>query len=479
MHAFIKAKKFMDEVFFGFEQKPEYRKILSKAFEIFCFALKLPKDANYCEKCPKTLEDGEKEDNFENEVEYSIIDGIQMGCRTQENKSEIKDEYFTEEKVPNVVVEGIESKDRTFLNKKKVRDIVADLTAGKSDKGSLENAIKDLSNMDLDENSRSVLDLLNRIASNHKVVPECYIPLLHELELETPISALLIPYTSDRDTYKKLLDYLDNKTDILSSPASIEKFINKFPIILECIKPILDKENASRDKKNRFLPTDVSVILRNMVKLRIKFDKLSHKVAAPRKPPPSNFVPPKADCFSSYPIHTMENHYKADKKSDENEDDCEKKFESAASISGGIGTVSCNHKITKGFRAIQKGESPVIFCHSLLRRLPEKVKAHKRVVIYDFACKMHKCCLRRYPYRIRRFQFVIDRHHQSNHKACSNAYNINKYPHMKHVNTQVAEQLNNSLRKLSTVVAYSNFETYLRIIEIFITIRNLKIKKII
>ena len=43
---------------------------------------------------------------------------------------------------------------------------------------------------------------------------------------------------------------------------------------------------------------------------------------------------------------------------------------------------------------------------------------------------------------------------------------------MNNVNTQVAEQLINSLRKRSTVVAYSNFETYLKIIDIFIRIRN-------
>ena len=200
----------------------------------------------------------------------------------------------------------------------------------------------------------------------------------------------------------------------------------------------------------------------------------------PRISPKSDFVPPLADVFPSYPIHTKENIYKADKKPETSEtDECEKDFQSSNSMSGGIGTVSCNHKITKGFRAIRKGESPVIFCHSLLRRLPGKVKAHKRVVVYDFACRMHKTCLRRYPYRIRRFQFVIDRYHQSNHTYCSQAYNISKYPDMNHVNTQIAEQLNNSLRKLSTVVAYSNFQTYLKIIEIFITVRNLKIKKVI
>ena len=315
---------------------------------------------------------------------------------------------------------------------------------------------------------------------NVLLCPQGYCTLLYELSLETPISALMVPYSSDRVTYRKFLDYLNKKADIFSKPSDIQNLMNKAPIIIDSMRNILLEENSKRNKNIAFLPTDVSVIFKNMITLRFEFDKMSRQTAVPRVSPKQDFVPPKADFFPSYPIHTMENEYKADKKPDlEESDDCEKEFNSATSISGGIGTVSCNHKITKGFRAIKKGESPIIFCHSLLRRLPEKVKAHKRVVIYDFACKLHKCCLRRYPYRIRRFQFLIDRHHQSNHKACSQTYNISKYPAMQDINTQVAEQLNNSLRKLSTVVAYSNFETYLRIIQIFITVKNLQIKGVI
>ena len=42
-----------------------------------------------------------------------------MGCRVQDDKSEIQDEYFNEKVVKDNTVEGIESKDRTFLKKKK------------------------------------------------------------------------------------------------------------------------------------------------------------------------------------------------------------------------------------------------------------------------------------------------------------------------------------------------------------------------
>ena len=476
LSGFIKSKKFMNEVLFGFEKSPEYKKVLQKGFEIFCHALQFPEDANFCYECPQELEENEKEDDFENEIEISVIDGIQMGCRINDLKTEMKEEYFEEETVDNLLVKGIEAKHRTFLNTQKTRDVITNLLSNVDKASSLPNAVKALSALELDENATVVLELLNRLLSEHKVVPTGYCALLHELRLLTPKSALLVPYSSDKNTYKRFMEYLNNKSDIFASPSNIEKFINKFPIIIECIKKVLDAENSMLP----FLPTDVSAIFKNMIKLRFQFDKMSRQVAAPRVTPKDGFVPPKADFFPSYPIHTMENEYKADNKPDPTENDaCEKAFNSTTSISGGIGTVTCNHKITKGFRAIKKGESPVIFCHSLLRRLPQKVRARKRVVVYDFACKMHKVCLRRYPYRIRRFQFVIDRHHQSNHKACSQAYNISKYPEMKHVNTQIAEQLNNSLRKLSTVVAYSNFETYLKIIQIFITVKNLKIKGVI
>ena len=132
----------------------------------------------------------------------------------------------------------------------------------------------------------------------------------------------MVPYSSDRETYEKFMDYLNNKTDIFSSPASIEIFINKFPIIIECIKYILDKENSPKIASYPFLPSDVSVIVKNMIKLRFRFDRQSRKCAAPRIAPKSDFAPPKADCFPNYPIHTMENRYKADRKPNDIEDDC-------------------------------------------------------------------------------------------------------------------------------------------------------------
>ena len=225
------------------------------------------------------MEEGEKEDDFKEDIEYSIIDGLQMGCRSNDLKAEIKEEYFKEELVENLVVKGIEAKERTYLNSRKVRLIISELLSKVTDNNSLSKAVDALGEVDLDMNARSVLELLNRISSRHKLLPACYVPFLHELHLETPISALLTPYSSNRSLYKEFMDYLNNKLNIFSSVDILEKFINNFPVILHCIKNIIETEGMKTDC--RFLPPDVSTIIKNMIKLRFEFDKQSRKVAPP------------------------------------------------------------------------------------------------------------------------------------------------------------------------------------------------------
>ena len=216
LSGFIKAKKFTNQLFFGAEKTPEYKKVLQKGFEIFCHALKVPEDANFCYQCPQELQPNENEDDFDDEIEVSVIDGIQLGCRTHDMKADIKDEYFEEEVVPNLTVKGIEAKDRTFLNTKKVRNIVTELLAHIKDIHAMSDAVKALNMIVLDENATSVLMLLHRLLSEHKFLLDGYISLFHELQLDTPISALFTPYSSEKETYKTFLDYINNKSDFFS-----------------------------------------------------------------------------------------------------------------------------------------------------------------------------------------------------------------------------------------------------------------------
>ena len=61
--------------------------------------------------------------------------------------------------------------------------------------------------------------------------------------------------------------------------------------------------------------------------------------------------------------------------------------------------------------AMKYGESPALFAKTVFKRLPNKVKADKRVFVYDNCCHFHKHVLRRYPWQSRKWHFVVDRHH--------------------------------------------------------------------
>ena len=479
LDAFIKSNQFMSEIFFGLEKTSAYSKIIQKGFEIFIHALQFPEKANFCFQCPQKLGDGEQEDTYD-DIEYSVVDGVQMGCQTNEAKGYLPKEVFEEETIDDDVVLGVEVKNRTCLNSKVKRDAVSELVKNVENRNALKETIKKLENTSKDDMTDKVVAVLKRISEKHKTLPKGYQMLFEELKLDTPISALLTAYTSDRKIYSLFYKYLKRESYLFDNAKKVEEFVNSFPVIWKIMQDILEEEKKLSVIDIPYLPPDVADIFKEMIRLRGKFDRLSKSVAAARKSPHPDFKPPAADFFPDYDIHTMSNIYQADAKHDKEEGkDCQKEFEKSSHISGGIGTVTCNHRVTKGFRVIERGESPLLFLHAILRRFPIKVKAKKRVIVYDFACKMHKCALRRFPYRVRRFQFVIDRHHQANHTSCSQGYDMNNYPCMNNINSQLAEQLNNSLRKLATVSAYSKFETYKKILEIFVTVKNLKIKGII
>ena len=212
----------------------------------------------------------------------------------------------------------------------------------------------------------------------------------------------------------------------------------------------------------------------------MSFDELARKNAVPRKKPIKGFSEPLAEVYPNNPIHTMDNKYHADKIKDKDEDGgCNKDYNESPTITGGLTHITCMHSITKGFTALHRGESPLLVLGPALRRLPPKVQAGKRVFLYDNACKAHKSALRRFPYRVRNWLFAIDRKHWPNHTSCSDSYNIDEYPFLSDVNSQISEQLNRSLRKLSVILAYSEWENYLKILEMFFVTKNLKIKGII
>ena len=96
-------------------------------------------------------------------------------------KAAIKDEYFEEEVVENLVLNGIEAKDRTFLYSQGVRNVIKNLLSKADNPTALCHAIETLGSMNLDGNAKSVLELLKRLSFQTKQLPKGYIFLFYSI----------------------------------------------------------------------------------------------------------------------------------------------------------------------------------------------------------------------------------------------------------------------------------------------------------
>ena len=83
----------------------------------------------------------------------------------------------------------------------------------------------------------------------------------------------------------------------------------------------------------------------------------------------------------------------------------------------------------------------------VVSRLPQRVQARRRYLLYDNACQARRYAERRYPHRVRHWTFLVDRKHWDNHTSCSTGYNMDEYPCLKKVNSQISEQTKGRIQK--------------------------------
>ena len=463
-NSFANAAEKMDVMLDQGESIP--KRILNKGYEIFIHSLIYDKeDAWSCKKCPKELKSNEHELMFE-EDEVHIADGINMGTTALQDLE--KKETFHEEKLKGPKgdkIKGIEASERTFLPEKKEREIVEKLLKDKTNEEiDVKSTLKSINRLKSKSSGLKLIEItLKRISIENNGISEGHRLLLEEVSKCTPISQL---FPSNNKTYlKQLKGHLENENNFFESYENTKNLTEAFPFIVKVVSLI--------SKENKKIPVDISEIILSMMDLRVEYNQLAKERAMPRKKPDKKHKEAGADVFPNYPIHTMDYEYEADSKKDKHEDDgCNKDYNESASISGGITHITCKHSICKGFTAMKRGESPLMAVAPCVRRLPARVQARHRYLLYDNACQARKGAERRFPHRVRNWTFLVDRKHWPNHTACSNAFNIDEYPQLKNVNSQISEQLNRSLRKISTVCAYLGWENYLKVIELFLVNRN-------
>ena len=449
------------------------RQVFRKAYEIFIHALKYDAEQGWsCGLCPQPLNTkaGEKEDDFTDE-EVHISDGINMGTIENEIKGFATPDIFEEERDINRVVKGIEAKDRTLINKVKDRKLIMTIPDGGYQLSDMKAVIKKIESSKPCPTMNAISLLFSRLARQYGKIPEQYHLLIRELGLCTPIS-VLFPTNNFKD-YKLLEKFLLQTEDIFLDYSYIKIVTFAFPLLVKIMKQILECENLT------FLPEDVTTIFLAMLDLKAAYSSLARERAVPRKKPSQE--PPKAQVYPGYPLHTVKNVYLADTKADPSagKDDCNKIYNESASMTGGITHITCQHGLVKGFTAMKRGESVDMIVHPCVSRLPQRVQAKRRYLLYDNACQARKFAERRFPHKVRHWTFLVDRKHWDNHTTCSQAFCMDEYPSLRKVNSQVSEQTNRSLRKLSIVLAYYGWENYLKVIELFLVAKNLKIKNIL
>ena len=277
--------------------------------------------------------------------------------------------------------------------------------------------------------------------------------------------------SNDDEAHDLLRNYLENEDDIFSNLSKSQFIFREFPVLGLII------EKIRRFLNTTFLPKQVSKVISSLIDFQDEFLRLAYSLDG-QEVGSHQQGDVLAEVYPGLPQHTANERFYADKYKDAGEiKSCHKEYPEASGITGGLGHITCMHGVTKGYTAMKSGESPALFAKTVFKRLPKKVKAEKRVFVYDNCCNFHKHVLRRYPWQSRNWHFVVDRHHYKNHKLCSSAYNMDSYNWMENINSQVCEQRNNSLRKMAKSLAHMKFKNYLRNLTLYFSYTNMKIKQ--
>lgn len=152
---------------------------------------------------------------------------------------------------------------------------------------------------------------------------------------------------------------------------------------------------------------------------------------------------------------------------------CEKAAPTTATHTEGIIAAVCMHGVAYGASNMFAGEGP----SQIMTILQDRFE-WLQCLMYDNACNMTRygagldCGLPLLSGCV-----FIDRFHSGNHTTCSPTFRTGSKPHtvFRNVNTQVAEQLNNSMRKLQASITSASLPTATMLLRNFLTFHNLEI----
>ena len=270
------------------------------------------------------------------------------------------------------------------------------------------------------------------------------------------------------DVQEAILDVINGDVDIRDSAATSHfNVIKKYaPVLANAII-----ENMTlNDTISKHASHVMEYILLNILSLFETFEI----------PPPERYGKPGEspyEYFPCYPAKLGKCFYAIESMTKTDDIFCRKLSNSHPSLSPGVFTIFCRHRVCLGFSLMTSSESPKTPFRLFLSRFVDYLPQLR--IIYDNSCNLHTYALNREPARFAETIFLVDRLHFQDHSACTLGYSTNSYnfdPKIKTLNTQINEQANADLRNLSKQISYMKPDNVMIILKLFLADRNRRVK---
>ena len=425
---------------------------LRVAYNCFIRLLDLDfKDLYTCSKCGP-------------DVDEIVMDGIAMGAR-QDLLPDLTDTPLLDRTLSNDPIKGSTIEQRVFVRNEGTRKLLSSY-AMLSKGGRYTEEIQPLSESDYEKLCNSLStnpSLQDVIREAGNPCPDSIRMLVGELSRDSATCGIIQIAGEDNQACRILIDLANGDgTDFLTTVYNHISLLQKScSILLE------------------FLLSEL-IQVSNRIKL---LKELIISLNAPftgREEPGDEFYGAFSGSdrilgfFPNHPLKRGKATYEADQTNERFSTGCRKQTKRHNTLNPGLFTMFCPHGVCLGFQLMVNAESPRVAFEIFVRRF-NKIP---NVLIYDNACKLHLYALKREPARFQNTRFMVDRlHMKRGHVGCSLGYSMDSYSadeNIKELNSQVNEQANRDLRRLSTPAAFMSPENLIEHTKVFLAIRNMK-----
>lgn len=395
------------------------------------------------------------------DVECVVMDGIMMG-----NRKDLTPD-LPKPKKPTGKIREVPLSDRVYIDKPHVRTKLgayACIVRGNKRYGA---TVKPLSLKDFDELLKCLEEwpLMSAVVKDAgRKCPEKLRMLLGEMAIGSSVCGIIQIQGDDFAKVRRVL----LKGAMERSLKEIRYVEKRCPALIKA----LQCQDVAQDKLWALIADYVAYALRPYER-DVPSDDLYAEPAE---------VHSHLEYYPNHPLIRGIGNYSADGKSaDEGDNElgnCRKDISKHKVLNPGLFTMFCPHGICLGFQLMSSPESPRTAFDILVRRF----RTLPKIIVYDNACHLHLYCLKREPARFKNTRFFVDRLHYKNHVGCSIGYDMTQYDasdnYIKGINSQVNEQANAGLRRLSTQLTYMKSHNAKKHVQIFLAQQNLAKKRL-